>query len=173
MDRDGVINYKVAGYVTRVEDFHLLPGAAEAIARINASGWLVVLVTNQSVIGRGLATRERVDEIHRHMLSLLAEKGAHLDGIYLCPHTPWDGCPCRKPEPGMLLQAARDLDIDLGASVMIGDSDTDLEAGRRAGTWLQIKVDDGFTLGDAVERVLAEARVVDDDRDMEGGAIRG
>ncbi len=156
LDRDGVINVHRDDYVKSVEEFVLLPDAPRAIRLLNENGWLVVVVTNQSAVGKGIITEDRLREIHAHMLSLLEKEGARVDAIYYCPHRPDDGCPCRKPEPGMLLRAARDLGIDLSRSVMVGDMDTDIEAGKRAGTWKQIRVGDGKNLLDAVMEVLGE-----------------
>lgn len=138
LDRDGVVNEEVH-HLHRVEDLRLLPGAAWAIRRVNELGIPVLLVTNQSVIARGLCTPKDVETIHRTLGALLAEEGAHLDGIFSCPHHP-EGlgpyrrtCRCRKPEPGLLMRAAREFHLDLRRSVLIGDQVKDLEAGRRAG----------------------------------------
>jgi histidinol-phosphate phosphatase family protein len=133
LDRDGVVNMPPEGWVTEPDDFVLLPGAGEAIRRLNEAGWAVVVVTNQSAVGRGLMTREQMDAVHDRMVRLLAESGARLDGIYVCPHAPNEGCTCRKPLPGMLLEAARELGLDLSRSVMVGDSERDIEAGKAAG----------------------------------------
>ena len=122
----------------------MLPGAAEAVALINASGYLAVVITNQPVIARGEVSEEELRQIHNKMETLLGLEGAYLDGIYVCPHHPDQGFAgerpelkivweCRKPKPGLLLQAASDLNIDLASSWMIGDSESDLLAGRAAG----------------------------------------
>ena len=143
LDRDGTIN-KYVGFLNDIDRFELLPGAAEAIGRINAAGYLAVLVTNQPVIARGEASFQQVEEIHNKMETLLGREGAYLDAIYFCPHHPHSGydgevaelktdCDCRKPKPGMLLMAARDFNIDLSQSWMIGDSESDIKAGRAAG----------------------------------------
>ncbi len=138
LDRDGVVNEEVH-HLHRVEDLRLLPGAAAAIRRVNDRGIPVVLVTNQSVVARGLCTAQDVEVIHKALLTLLAGEGAHLDGIFSCPHHP-EGlgsyrrlCRCRKPEPGLLIRAAREFRVNLKRSVLIGDQVKDLEAGRRAG----------------------------------------
>ncbi len=143
LDRDGTIN-KHVGFLKDPEDFELLPGAADAILRINRSGRLAIVVTNQPVIARGEVTWEELAAIHNKMETLLGNEGAYLDGLYLCPHHPHKGfvgeipelkfdCDCRKPKPGMLLAAARDLNIDLKGSWMIGDRESDVQAGRNAG----------------------------------------
>lgn len=143
LDRDGVIN-KYVGFLRNIDEFELLEGVSEAIKRINDSGYLAIVVTNQPVIARGEVTYEELTEIHHKMETLLGQDGAYLDAIYYCPHHPHKGyegevpelkieCECRKPKPGMLLQAAKDFNIDLEKSWMIGDSDTDIEAGKKAG----------------------------------------
>lgn len=143
LDRDGTIN-RYAGYLTDPEDFELLPGVAEAIRKINLSGYLAIVVTNQPSIARGELTFDGLDEIHRKMETLLGQNGAYVDHIYYCPHHPDKGfpgevpslkidCNCRKPKPGMLLQAAEDFNIDLSSSWMIGDDERDVGAGKNAG----------------------------------------
>ena len=144
LDRDGVINEEV-DYLCRAEDLRLLPGAAAAIRRVRAAGWLAIAVTNQAGVARNLLTLDRLAELHRLLWSRLQEQGgARLDAIYFCPHHAGDGvvggnpeflmdCPCRKPKPGMILQAAADFGIDLAASVIVGDSWRDIACGRAAG----------------------------------------
>ena len=143
LDRDGTIN-KYVGFLRKPEDLELLPGAAEAIKKINESGYLAIVVTNQPVIARGEVTVEQLDEIHNKLETLLGQEGAYLDAIYYCPHHPDKGfpgeipelkidCDCRKPKPGMLLKAAEDFNIDLSQSWMIGDDERDMEAGKAAG----------------------------------------
>lgn len=143
LDRDGTINVH-KGFVTRWEQIELLPGAAEAIARINQSGYLAIVVTNQPVIARGECTWEELWDIHRVLQMKLGEKGAYLDDILICPHHPDKGfpgerseykidCSCRKPKPGLLLEAAKKYNIDLTQSYMVGDSERDTLAGEAAG----------------------------------------
>ena len=123
-----------------IEEFELIDGVAEAIKIINNSGYLAIVVTNQPVIARGEVTFDKLQEIHNKMETLLGLEGAYLDGIYFCPHHPHKGyegeiaelkidCECRKPKPGLLLQAAKDFNIDLSQSFMIGDSENDILAG--------------------------------------------
>lgn len=134
LDRDGVINRRLEGdYVKRTSEFHLLPGAAEAIKRIGEMGFLVVVVTNQQGIGRGLMTEEDLAAVHGHMKRELSKEGAEVDAIYYCPHLAEAACHCRKPEPGLLLRAADELGLDLSSSMMVGDSPSDMETARRAG----------------------------------------
>jgi histidinol-phosphate phosphatase family protein len=133
IDRDGVINYNRDDYVKSWDEFKFIPGAKEAIKRINQSSKILIIITNQSPIGRGIFTPDILDGIHKKMLHELGKAGGHIDAIYYCPHKPDDNCNCRKPKPGLILRAANDFNIDLDGSWMIGDSDTDLKAGAEAG----------------------------------------
>jgi D-glycero-D-manno-heptose 1,7-bisphosphate phosphatase len=135
LDRDGVINRKrpEGEYVTHWGEMHLLPGVAEAIALLNRAGFRVIVVSNQRCIAKGLVTAAEVDSMHNQMCNELAHNGATIDRVYYCPHELNSSCNCRKPRPGMLLEAARIDDIDLAASWMIGDSEIDVEAGKKAG----------------------------------------
>ena len=152
LDRDGTIN-KMVGFVTKPEQFELIEGAAEAIKAINKSGYLAIVVTNQPVIARGDCTFEELQTIHDKMETELGKVGAFVDAIYVCPHHTDKGfegerpeykcnCDCRKPKPGLLLQAAKDFNIDLSESYMIGDSHRDVEAGENAGVMKSIKVEE-------------------------------
>jgi histidinol-phosphate phosphatase family protein len=134
LDRDGVINKrpKEHDYVKSWEEFEFLPGVAETISRLNKD-FLVVVVSNQRGISRGLMTSENLEEINLRMKSELGKKSARIDKIYFCPHGPQDNCNCRKPKPGMILKAAKDLNIDLNNSYIIGDSLEDIEAGKLSG----------------------------------------
>lgn len=143
LDRDGTINEYV-GFLTDIKEFRLLDGVAEAIRKINASGYLAIVVTNQPIIARGEVSFTELQEIHNKMETLLGAEGAYIDAIYFCPHHPDKGfegerveykisCDCRKPKPGMLLKAAEDFNIDLSRSWMVGDGKNDVEAGKNAG----------------------------------------
>lgn len=143
LDRDGTIN-KYVGYLRTPEQFELLDGVGEAIRKINLSGYLAIVVTNQPVIARGEVTADGLQQIHNKMETMLGKEGAYLDGVYYCPHHPDKGfageveelkivCECRKPKAGLLLQSAKDFNIDLSQSWMIGDSENDVLAGRNAG----------------------------------------
>jgi D-glycero-D-manno-heptose 1,7-bisphosphate phosphatase len=135
LDRDGVINRKApdGGYITRWEDFQILPGVSEAIALLNATGFQVIVASNQRGVAKGLYSIAALDEIHSQMRRALASGNARVDAVYYCPHDIFPPCTCRKPAPGMLLTAAIEHNIDLANSWMIGDSSTDVEAGKRAG----------------------------------------
>ena len=143
LDRDGVIN-KYVGFLTDIKDFELIDGVTDAIKKINDNGYLAIVVTNQPVIARGEVTFAELNQIHNKMETLLGLDGAYVDAIYYCPHHPHKGyegevtelkfeCECRKPKPGMLLHAAKDFNIDLSKSVMIGDGENDMIAGKNAG----------------------------------------
>ena len=143
LDRDGTIN-KYVGFLTKPEQFELLPGVAEAIKMINKSGYLAIVVTNQPVIARGDCTWNELQTVHDKMETELGKEGAFLDAIYICPHHKDKGfegerpeykfdCDCRKPKPGLLLQAAQDFNIDMAQSYMIGDTLSDEETGKAAG----------------------------------------
>lgn len=143
LDRDGTIN-KYVGFLRNIDDFELIDGVAQAIKKINVSGYLAIVVTNQPVIARGEVTVPQLQEIHNKMETLLGLEGAYLDAIYYCPHHPHKGyageipelkidCDCRKPKPGMLLKATEDFNIDLNQSYMVGDGENDVKAGIAAG----------------------------------------
>ncbi len=139
LDRDGTVNEE-KNYLYRIEDFQFLPGAVEAIAQFNRAGFAVLVVTNQSGVARGYYSLAEVAALHEHLSRRLAAAGARVDGFYVCPHHPAAGqgdyqrlCSCRKGEPGLLLQAARERGLDLSRSYMIGDKESDIEAGERAG----------------------------------------
>jgi len=135
LDRDGTINVKAASgeYIMSPAELVLLPGAAKAVAALNAAGLRTVLVTNQRWLSEHSADSAQYAAVHDRLQELLADEGAWLDAAYHCPHER-DVCDCRKPGVGMLLRAARELGFDLAESVMIGDSDADVMAGRAAGT---------------------------------------
>lgn len=163
LDRDGTIN-KYVGFLRNIDQFDLTDTSAEAIKMINNSEYLTIVVTNQPVIARGEVSFEQLDEIHKKMETLLGKQGAYIDGLYFCPHHPHSGfegevkelkidCDCRKPKPGMLLQAAEDFNINLGESFMIGDSDIDMAAGSAAGCKC-IRIDRDGDLKSAVKQIL-------------------
>lgn len=154
LDRDGTIN-KYVGFLRNVEEFELLPNVTEAIKKINQSGYLAIVVTNQPVIARGEVTYKELENIHNKMETLLGNEGVYVDAIYYCPHHPHKGyegeipelkieCECRKPKPGMLLKAAEDFNIDLSMSWMVGDSDADVEAGKAASCMTAKIGEDGY-----------------------------
>ncbi|MBB6056464.1 D-glycero-beta-D-manno-heptose 1,7-bisphosphate 7-phosphatase [Tolumonas osonensis] len=162
LDRDGVINQDT-GYVSCIDDFHFIDGAIEALQLLKKKGYSLVVVTNQSGIARGYYSEEQFMQLTEWMDWSLADRDVDLDGIYYCPHHPTAGeapyrqeCNCRKPAPGMLLDAARELDIDLAASYMVGDKAADMQAARAAGVGHKILVRTG-------KAVTAEAQALADE----------
>jgi histidinol-phosphate phosphatase family protein len=133
LDRDGVIIRELPGHVLSPEDVDLIPGAAEAIARLHRAGHLVMVVTNQSAVGRGLLTLAKLEAIHSRLRDRIRREGGEITEFLVCPHLPEAGCPCRKPRPGLLIQACGQLGIDLRSSFMVGDQTVDMEAARLAG----------------------------------------
>lgn len=165
LDRDGTIN-KYVGFLTKPEQFELKDGVAEAIKRINESGFLTIVVTNQPVIARGECTWEELQTIHDKMETELGKAGAYVDGIYICPHHPNKGfkgerleykfdCNCRKPKSGLFLQAAKDFNIDLSHSVMIGDSSIDINAGENAGCQKCYLVNNADSINSVVNKIIS------------------
>lgn len=165
LDRDGTIN-KYVGFLTNPNQFELMPDVAEAIKRINKSGYLTIVVTNQPVIARGDCSWEELQEIHNKMETELGKAGAYIDGIYICPHHPDRGfegereaykhiCDCRKPHPGLLQKAAKEFNIDLSQSYMIGDSQNDVRAGIQAGCKDSILLEEnGESLLQLINKIL-------------------
>lgn len=138
LDRDGTLNPD-PGYISNPDDFKLFPGVAQALARLKKAGYLLILITNQSGVSRGLISPQQLELVHQKLQSLLADEDGTLDAIYFCPHHPdyplhgTAECECRKPRPGMILQATKDFDIDLAASYVIGDRRKDIQIGINAG----------------------------------------
>ncbi len=154
LDRDGTINEQM-GYINHISRFHILPGAAEAIARLNRLEIPVIVVSNQSGLARGYFPEELLFKVHDKMNRILAQKDAHIDGLYWCPHHPdakvtrfkKKQCSCRKPGIGLLLQAAEEMNLDLNRSFMVGDRWSDLKCGQRAGA-TSVLVLSGYGRGD-------------------------
>ena len=133
LGRDGILNEFREGHVTEPEEWIPVPGALEAVARINHAGWHTVVATNQSGIGRGMIDMSAVNAVHARMHQLLQAQGGRIDAVFFCPHTPEDGCDCRKPLPGMLLDIGRRYGISLQGVAMVGDTLRDLQAAQAAG----------------------------------------
>ena len=153
VDRDDTLAKDVP-YCDDPDKFNVYPDVPAAIARLNAAGFLVIVITNQSGIGRGYFDVETLGRVHDKMLSQISAGGGHIDDIFFCPHTPDDHCGCRKPEIGMGLQAVEKYDIDVSQSYMIGDADKDIEFGEKLGCRRSIKVGKGLSFSDAVEMIL-------------------
>jgi len=133
LDRDGVINQDAADYIKSPQEWQPIPGSLEAIAQLNRAGYRVVVVTNQSAIGRGLLDLNTLCRIHAKMAHCLADVGGFIEAVFFCPHRPEDNCDCRKPKPGLLKDVAARLDTNLDGVPAIGDSLRDLQAAAAAG----------------------------------------
>ena len=133
LDRDGIINIERKDYVKTVEEFVLIDGIFDAIKLIKDKGYLVIIITNQSAINRKIIDESDLQKIHDVLFKQAKKQNIKIDGIYFCPHIPDENCECRKPKPGMILKAAKEFQIDLKKSIMIGDSNTDIEAAKQAG----------------------------------------
>jgi D-glycero-D-manno-heptose 1,7-bisphosphate phosphatase len=164
IDRDGVINEE-RNYVYKSDDFVLLPGAIEGLRTLQGAGFMLVVITNQAGIGRGLYSEQDFNKLTAHMSALLLCAEVDLAGVYYCPHHPLHGvghykvdCACRKPKPGMLLQAAHELHINLATSVLIGDKLSDIQAGRAAGVEKCILVTSGHSV-EASDSAIADVTV--------------
>jgi D-glycero-D-manno-heptose 1,7-bisphosphate phosphatase len=133
LDRDGVICKNRPDHVKNWSEFEFLPGVKKSLATLSRLGLPIIIVTNQAVIGRGMVTVETLEDIHRRMVAEIATHGGRIDRLIYCPHHPEDECDCRKPKPGMLLQAAAEMGIDLTQSYLIGDATSDIQAGQQVG----------------------------------------
>lgn len=165
LDRDGTLIEDV-GYARDPEQVRLLEGAAEALRELRRRGFRLVVVSNQSGIGRGLITPAEARAVHERFVRVLGEAGVALDAVRYCPHAPEERCSCRKPSPGMLLEAAEALGLELAASWMVGDAPSDVEAGRRAGC-RTLLLGGGGAAADGVAASWAEALGI-----VTGGAAR-
>lgn len=176
LDRDGVLIENRDDYIRAWSQVLVFPKTLSSLKRIQSAGYKIVIVTNQSAVGRGLITMQLAEEINQTLMDLIRNDGVQVDGVYICPHRPEDDCDCRKPKPGMLLQAARELSLDLARSWLIGDAWSDLLAGQAVNLRGEILVKtgrgldqlrlpkpenlDGFTiaedLAEAVDAILAK-----------------
>ncbi len=152
IDRDDTIAKDVP-YCDSPDKFHLFPGIPEQIKRLNDAGFLVIMITNQSGIGRGYFTEEALGKIHDKMNSDIEAAGGHIDAIYYCPHRPDENCQCRKPKTLMGERAVKDFDIDVKKSYMIGDSDADMGFGKALGC-VTLRIDEETDFKDAVDMIL-------------------
>ena len=155
--RDGVINHDSDDYIKSVDEWTPIPGSLEAIEVLKKAGYLVTVATNQSGIARGLYDEEVLQQIHNKMHDLLAQRGSSVDGVFYCPHAPWDNCACRKPKPGLLLQIAKQFDIDLSLTPFVGDTLRDIQAAEMANA-IPVLVRTGK--GEYVTQNFAEANAV-------------
>lgn len=148
LDRDGVIN-KEHDYVHKIEAFEFIEGVFEALQNAQAQGYLLIVITNQSGIGRGYYSEDDFFALTEWMVEALDENGVHIDRVYHCPHAPGDGCDCRKPATGMIDRAVQDFDIDLAASWLIGDKESDINAAINAGIPNHVLVRSGHKIDEA------------------------
>ena len=141
IDRDGTIIKQIDGhYISSIEQIELIENIFPAILMLQNEGYLVIIVTNQAGINKGILSNELVDEINQHIIRLLKKQGIDVSAVYVCPHKPEEQCKCRKPQPGLLLKASKEYNIDLENSIIIGDTDKDTEAGLNAGLKKVIKI---------------------------------
>jgi D-glycero-D-manno-heptose 1,7-bisphosphate phosphatase len=164
LDRDGVIIQNRAAYVRCWEDVEFLPSSLLALQLLAESRYKIVIVTNQSAIGRGIITLDEAADINQRIVKKIIEAGGRVDGLYVCPHSPQDNCQCRKPLPGLILQAADALWLDLHSSFMIGDALSDIQSGQAAGihTNILVKTGRGYEqLRSASEKEIPQFIVVD------------
>ena len=178
LDRDGVINRELDGYVTEWSEFEFLPDALESLKLLKENGWSVIVITNQSAIGRGYAAKEVIEEIMAKMISEVQAAGGDILDVFYCPHTPEDGCVCRKPKPDLFNQAAEKYGIDLSDKWYIGDKLSDVEAAKSASMkailirggkevkGLSVSEDDAAAivrdLAEAIEFIMADSEVSTD-----------
>lgn len=153
LDRDGTLN-EDRGYVVSLDQFVLFPGVCEAVARLNQSGFRVIVLTNQSAIGRGLMTEEDLNRIHIYLNKQLATVGGHVDAFYHCPHHPQDACECRKPKPGLIHKAITDFSLNAASCYFLGDKRSDLEAAQ-AGGIMGVLVNTSPYAGQALQAISA------------------
>lgn len=153
LDRDGVLNYDSSEYIKSWDEYTFIPGSLDAIAELTRAGYALILITNQSIIGREMVAPAVLDDIHRRMAEAVADAGGRITDIFFCPHRPDDHCDCRKPEPGLIFQAKEKHGIDLLRTVMVGDNVKDVLCGQNAGCGATILVRTGS--GRKAEQALA------------------
>lgn len=155
LDRDGTINKKRSDYVKSIREFIFLPNSQKAICEFNKLGYYVVIITNQSVVNRGIINKNQLNKIHNHMIKEIQLKKGKIKKIYFCPHRPDEDCVCRKPKPGLLLQAIKDFRIDIASSWLIGDSESDIETANFVGL-KSIKIQENGNLMNTVRMIKKE-----------------
>jgi D-glycero-D-manno-heptose 1,7-bisphosphate phosphatase len=133
LDRDGVINRNRSDHVKTWAEFEFLPGVLEASRRLAQLEWPVVVISNQAIVGHGLVSQQTIDEINAHMTNVVQSVGGRIDRVFCCPHRPEEKCTCRKPQPGLLLKAAEQMQLDLTRSFFVGDAESDVQAAKAVG----------------------------------------
>ena len=160
LDRDGVINRDSPDYIKSWSEFEFLPGSLEAMRLLTGRGYRLILITNQSIINRGMVPLEVVTDMHQRLRRAVARDGGRIEDIFFCPHRPDENCACRKPEPGLIRQAVQRYDIDPAGTIMIGDSAKDILCGRNAGCGATMLVHTGN--GHTAEKLLADQQIAPD-----------
>ena len=160
IDRDGTINHDSPDYIKNRSEFKIIPGSIEAIRRLTLSGFTSIVITNQSALARKLISPSELDHIHAIMKAAIISGGGEITDIFFCPHLPNEGCDCRKPAPGLLLQAQDKYNIDLPMSIMVGDSAKDIECARNAGCGKAVLVKNGK---DGAAEDMLKAKQIDAD----------
>ena len=155
LDRDGVINKKRDDYVKSIEELEIFPNIAKYLKILKDNGFLLIIVTNQSAVNRGVLSIERLEKINRFLIKQLEKEGCKIDDVFYCPHRPDEGCDCRKPKSGLLQQASTKYKIDLKQSWIIGDCDSDIEAGKNVGC-RGIKININESILKSVNHILKE-----------------
>lgn len=153
LDRDGVVNQERKDYVKNITEFKIFEFVPNAINLLKKNNFLIILVTNQSVINRGIITIDVLNEIHNHLQDYLSRHDTKIDAIYFCPHKPDENCDCRKPKPGLILRATKEFDIDLTQSWFIGDSQSDIDAAKTVGC-NSFRIDEKQNLMSAVKEII-------------------
>lgn len=143
LDRDGVIIENRSNYVRAWSDVSIYPQAIEALIKVKPTGYKTIIITNQSAVGRGLISPEIAQEINLRLIEEIQSSGGRIDGLFMCPHAPHDNCACRKPQPGLILEAADSLSLDLSRSILVGDALSDIMAGQSAGVGKNVLVRTG------------------------------
>lgn len=160
LDRDGVINRDSPNYIKSWAEFDFLPGSIEAMKTLTNNGFTTIVITNQSAINRNMMSMEELDYIHYMMKKVVRSQGGEIKDIFFCPHTPEDGCDCRKPKPGLIFSAQKTYEIDLLISTMVGDTVKDIECARKAGCGYTVLVKTGN--GIKSEKILAKKKIFPD-----------
>jgi len=153
LDRDGVLNKKKDDYVKNIFELEIFPFISDSIKKLQTAGFKIIVITNQSAINRGLTTHKEIQKIHLELEKFLKKDNVSIDGIYYCPHKPDEKCACRKPKPGLIHQAISDWNIDVNSSWFIGDSETDIEAGKSVGC-KTLLVTSESTLEQCIDKIL-------------------
>jgi len=159
LDRDGVIIENRSDYVRSWDDVEIFPQALDSLSRIKSCPFKIVIITNQSAIGRGIITLDQAEYINRRLMQIINKAGGRIDAVFMCPHKPAAACSCRKPKPGMIFKAADELSIDLGRSILIGDAITDIQAGLSAGLKKEALVRTGLGAQQDLSNLAAQTSI--------------